>query len=201
NDSFTKDAPPGDPQPMAWVARNRFWAACHEMGHAFNLPHSWRRSLSTPWMPMADDPAALSFMNFYFLHPGGERAFFADFEYRFSDHELLLMRHAPDRSVPIGNADWYDHHGFQQAAIAPQASLRLELRANRPKPVFEFLEPVVLELKLTNLSDRAVTVDDSVLDVGGEMTVIIKKNGKPARQWVPYARCCRNASQRMLEPG
>src|SRR5262249_58053062 len=27
NDSFTKDAPPGDPQPMAWVARNRFWAA------------------------------------------------------------------------------------------------------------------------------------------------------------------------------
>jgi hypothetical protein len=140
-------------------------------------------------------------MNYYFLHPGGEPAFFADFEYRFSDHELLLMRHAPDGFVPVGNADWYDHHGFQQAAVAPQPALRLELRVNRARPVFEFLEPVVLELKLTNSSDRPVPVDESVLDADAELTVIIKKSGKPARQWAPYARYCRNAAPRLLEPG
>jgi len=201
SDSFIKDVPAGDPNPAAWVARNRFWTACHEMGHAFNLPHSWRRSLSTSWIPLADEPTALSFMNYYFLHPGGQSAFFADFEYRFSDHELLLMRHAPDGFVPIGNADWYDHHGFQQAAVAPQPALRLELRVNRARPVFEFLEPVVLELKLTNLSDQPVAVDESMLDAAAEMTVIIKKSGKPARQWAPYARYCRNAAQRLLEPG
>ncbi len=201
NDSFIKDAPESDPNPAAWAARSRFWTACHEMGHAFKLAHSGQRSLATSWIPLADEPGALSFMNYYFLHPGGAPAFFADFEYRFSDQELLFMRHAPDRFVPVGNADWFDHHGFQQAAIAPQPSLRLELRANRARAVFDFLEPVVLELKLTNQSDQPVPVNESVLDGGNEMTVIIKKNGRPARQWAPYARYCRNPSQRMLEPG
>jgi hypothetical protein len=150
---------------------------------------------------MADEPTALSFMNYYFLHPGGEPAFFADFEYRFSDHELLHMRHAPDRLAQTGNADWFDHHGFRQAAIEPQSALRLELRVNRARPVFQFLEPVVLEMKLTNLSDRPVSVDESALDDGGEMTVVIKKNGKSARQWAPYARYCRKTTQRALGPG
>ena len=201
NDSFIKDAPAGDPNPAAWTARNRFWTACHEMGHAFNLAHSWQKSLGMPWIPLADEPAALSFMNYYFLHPGGEPAFFADFEYRFSDQELLFMRHAPDRAAAIGNADWFDHHGFRQAAVAPQPPLRLELRANRARPAFEFLEPVVLELKLTNHSDRPVLVDEGVLDGGDDMTVVIKRDGRPARQWVPYARYCRKATQCTLEPG
>jgi hypothetical protein len=201
NDSFIKDAPAGDPNPAAWAARSRFWTACHEMGHAFKLAHSWQRSLGTPWIPLADEPGALSFMNYYFIHPGGAPAFFADFEYRFSDHELLFMRHAPDRCVPVGDAGWFDHHGFQQAAVAPQPSLHLQLRVNRARAVFAFLEPVVLELKLTNRSGQPVAVDESVLDAGGEMTVIIKRHGKPARQWAHYARYCRNAVPRMLEPG
>jgi len=201
NDSFIKDAPAGDPDPAAGAARSRFWTACHEMGHAFNLAHSGQKSVRTPWLPMADEPAALSFMNYYFLYPGGAPAFFADFEYRFSDQELLFMRHAPAGVAQTGNADWFDHHGFQQAAVAPQSPLRLELRANRATPVFQFLEPVVLELKLTNLSDRPVPVDESVLDAGGETTVIIKKDGKPARRWAPYARYCRQTAQRVLGPG
>ena len=28
----------------------------HEMGHAFNLAHSWQKSLGTPWIPLADEP-------------------------------------------------------------------------------------------------------------------------------------------------
>jgi hypothetical protein len=201
NDSFVGEAPAGDPNPEAWTARSRFWTACHEMGHAFNLAHSWQKSLGTSWIPQADEPTALSFMNYYFLYPGGEPAFFADFEYRFSDQELLFMRHAPDRLLPTGHADWFDQHGFQQAAVAPQQALRLELRVDRPRPAFEFLEPVVLELKLTNVSDQPVTVDEGVLDAGDDMTVIIKKHGKPARQWVPYARYCRKKRQRVLKPG
>jgi hypothetical protein len=200
NDSFIKDAPAGDPNPAAWTARSRFWTACHEMGHAFNLAHCWQRSLGMPWIAMADEPSALSFMNYYFLHPGGEPAFFADFEYRFSDQELLFMRHAPDRIAQWGSADWFDIHGFQQAAIAPHPALRLELLANRARPVFEFLEPVVLELKVTNLSHQPVPVDESLLD-GDDMTVVIKKDGRPARRWAPYARYCRKTTRRLLQPG
>jgi hypothetical protein len=201
NDSFVTEAPAGDPDPAAWAARSRLWTACHEMGHAFDLAHSWQRSQVTSWLPLADEPAALSFMNYCFLHPGGAAAFFADFEYRFSDQELLFMRHAPERRAPVGNADWFDHHGFRQAAIVPRSPLRLELRVNRARPLFEFLEPVVLELKLANRSGRPMPMSDDVLDGGDGMTVIIKKDGKPARQWVPYARYCRRPGPSVLEAG
>ena len=80
-------------------------------------------------------------------------AYFADFcVYRFSDSELLFMRHAPERFVEMGNAEWFDHHGFEQIDPPPEPKFKLELRANRSKAVFEFMEPVMLELKLTNVS-------------------------------------------------
>jgi hypothetical protein len=111
------------------------------------------------------------------------------------------MRHGPDRSGRVGNADWFDHHGFEQAAPAADAALRLQARVDRAKPVFEFLEPVVLELRLTNVSDRPVPVDEGCLAAGEDMTVIIKRHGHPARRWVPYARTCRRRSPSVLAPG
>src|SRR5262249_11519844 len=153
------------------------------------------------WIPLANEPATPSFMSDCFRHPGGAPGFFADFEYRFSDPELLFMRHAPGRFAPVGEADWYDQHGFEQTAVAPRAPLQLELRVNRPRSVFAFLEPVVVELKLTNRSRQPVPVDESLLDAEGAITVIIKKDGKPARQWAPYARSCRDVAHRLLEPG
>ena len=41
------------------------------------------------------------------------------------------MRHAPARFVQQGNADWFDHHGFQGAAVSPLPQLALELRVHR----------------------------------------------------------------------
>lgn len=200
NDSFIRTPPAPDASPDAWAARSRFWAACHGMGHAFNLVHSRQKSLGRIWLPVADDPAGASFMSHDLLY-GDDEAFFAAFEFRFSDRELLSMRHGPDRFAPVGNADWHDHHGFEQAAVAPQSVFRLDLRTNRPKAIFEFLEPAVLELKLTNVGDQPVSIDDGRLEDTDAMTVIIKKDGRPARQWVPYARRCRKATPRVLQPG
>ena len=44
-DSFISEAPSGDPNPEAWVRRMRFWTAAHEIGHTFNLAHSWQKTL------------------------------------------------------------------------------------------------------------------------------------------------------------
>ena len=128
NDSFIANAPGGDPNPAAWVRRMKFWTACHEMGHAFNLAHSWQKALGTPWIPLSNEPEARSFMNYPFRVSGGQNAFFSDFEYRFSDGELLFMRHAPERFVQMGNADWFDHHGFEQAETAPEPTFALKVR-------------------------------------------------------------------------
>jgi hypothetical protein len=155
--------------------------ACRAMGRAL-APRL------TPWSDARPIPS-----------PSGVGAGGLDF--RFSDHELQVLRHAPERQGRVGDAGWFDHHGFEPMARATDAALRLEVRVDRAKPVFEFLEPVMLELRLTNVSDQPVTVDEDCLAGGDDVTVIIKKSGQPARRWVSYARVCRWPSPRVLAPG
>ncbi|HJL15572.1 MAG TPA: hypothetical protein RMH99_07955 [Sandaracinaceae bacterium LLY-WYZ-13_1] len=203
--SFISQAPGSDPSPAAWVARMRFWTACHEMGHAFNLAHSWQKHLGSPWIPLSSEAEARSFMNYPYRVQGGESAFFADFDFRFSDQELLFVRHAPYRFVQQGNADWFDEHGFEQAGLAPSSDYRLEIGvdrdASRGRAAFEFLEPVVLQLRLRNLSDRSAVLDASTLLRQERLTVIVKRAGAPARQWRPHARYCLAPRSRTLDPG
>jgi hypothetical protein len=204
NKSFISNAPDGDPNPTAWVKRMKFWTAVHEMGHAFNLAHSWQKShppsWGKPWIPLSNEPEARSFMNYPYNVQGGQSAFFSDFEFRFSDNELLFMRHAPAKFVQMGNADWFDNHAFELASISPEPAFKLELRVHRKEP-FEFLEPAALELKLTNISGSPRIVDQAILEKTSDMTVILKKQGKAARQWAPYATYCRQLRDRILAPG
>jgi hypothetical protein len=199
-DSFIATPPAGDPAGSAWVERMRFWTACHEMGHAFNLAHSWQKSLGTAWVPLADEPEARSFMNYPYRVAGGQTAFFANFEFRFSDPELLFIRHAPERFVQMGNAAWFDHHAFDEAATEEEPTLALELRVNRERPTYEFMEPVWVELKLTNTGDQPRLVDGDVLDAES-LTVILKREGKDARQLVPFREKCRQPATIALMPG
>ena len=205
NDSFIKDAPAGDSAPTAYVRRTRFWTAVHEIGHTFNLAHSWQKSLGSgsqaPWQPLSDEPEARSFMNYPYRVGGGQTAFFADFEFRFSDSELRFMRHAPQRFVEMGNADWFDHHGFQQANLSPEPRLQLELSFNRGAPLFEFMEPVMLEVTLTNTSDEPQLLQDNILFHQEDMTIIIKRHNRPARQLFPYAQYCERGRTTIVMPG
>jgi hypothetical protein len=204
-DSFISDPPPpADPNDAAYIARNRFWTAVHEMGHAFNLAHSWQKSLGapfgSPWIPLADEPEARSFMNYPYGVAGGETAFYADFEYRFTDQELLFMRHAPESFVRMGDAAWFDHHGFEQARVQATPPLSLEIRANRTTPVFEFLEPVMIELKLKNISTAPQIVDENILTTLDGITIALKRQGSPARQFLPFAQYCMKPAAKILQP-
>ncbi len=200
--SFIADPPPGETHKDEWVKRMKFWTAVHEMGHAFNLAHSWQKALGTPWIPLSNESEARSFMNYPYNVTGGQSAFFADFEYRFSDSELLFMRHAPERFVQMGNADWFDHHGFQQTKQSPEPSFQLELRVHRKiKKYLEFLEPVTIELKLTNVSNQAQLLPQNILTAGDNLTIIIKKDGKAARQFIPFAQYCTQSTNMALNTG
>ena len=205
NKSFISNPPAGDPAPAAFVERMRFWTAVHETGHAFNLAHAWQKSLTSgghgPWIPLVDEPEARSFMNYPYNVSGGTTAFFSDFEYRFSDQELLFLRHAPAKFVEQGNALWFDHHGFQAANALPEPTFGLVVRVNRDRPLFEFLEPITIELKLINASTRPQIVSEHVLDLDQDITVIVKKEGSPSRQILPFARYCLEPTDRVLAPG
>jgi hypothetical protein len=199
-DSFISTAPVGDLNPAAWVSRMHFWTAVHEMGHAFNLAHSWQKALGTAWIPLANEPEARSFMNYPYNVAGGQAAFFADFAFRFSNPELLFMRHAPAKFVRMGDADWFENHAFEQAAVHPMPPLSLEVRFNRPRSVYEFMEPVVAELKLKNISSTPQVVDENILKTLDGITIALKREGSPARQYTPYARYCVKPTPKVLAP-
>ena len=100
-DSSLFNAPAGMVQPQDWVERYKFWCAVHEAGHCFNLAHSWQKdypSFGTSWIPLTNDTASTSFMNYPFYWPDGpsgssnsESDYFSNFEYRFNDGECDCM--------------------------------------------------------------------------------------------------------------
>ena len=147
-----------------------------------------------PGCPLVDQPEARSFMNYPYRVSGGVSAFFADFAYRFTDDELLFLRHAPERFVQQGNAAWFDNHGFEQANISPEPQLALELRVHRDDwhgvPTFGFLEPVYVELKLSNVGPSPVVVDEHILLDRSAMVVVVKREGRDATMRMPYASFC-----------
>ncbi|MFD6967980.1 hypothetical protein [Streptomyces sp. NPDC059949] len=209
SDSFISERPPNDPAPEAFARRMRFWTAVHELGHCFNLAHSWQKSLETPWMPLADEPTARSFMNYPFRtpHPGGPHAFFSDFGYFFSENELRFLRHAPERFVQMGDIPWFDHHAFEQVRqYSAPGTLTLSLRVSR-NPDHEgayrygMLEPVIGELKLANTSADPVMVDRNKLK-GDDLGIVIQRDGETeARMHRPYLRYCMRPEPVVLQPG
>ena len=182
----------------------KFWTAMHEIGHSFNLAHSWQKSLGTAWVPLANEPSALSYMNYPFDYPGGLDTFFAVFDYSFSPDELLFLRHAPERYVRIGAELWFSNHGFEQEAFeqlraAATGPMELEVRVHR-ETSFEFLEPVVAELRLKNLSSTPMVIDANTLRSDG-LAIVVAKDGGETKRWLPFARYCMAPAPQVLQPG
>lgn len=204
SDSFVAQAPAGDPAPAAWVQRMLFWTAVHEMGHAFNLAHSWQKSLGTGWVPLADEVEARSYMNYPYrvaAAPGStpERTFFSDFMFRFSENELVFLRHAPERFVQMGNALWFDNHAVEELRQEMPSPLMLDLRIHR-RPTFEFLEPVTVELKLKNLTASPIVLDKHILEAR-RLALGVTREGREPVMIRPYVNPCYLPEDIVLQPG
>ncbi|WP_271216166.1 tetratricopeptide repeat protein [Streptosporangium carneum] len=139
----------------------------HELGHAFNLMHSWQKDVAVPPQPLGprNGFGDLSWMNYAQNYQrasdgtAGTAAYWADFPFQFTDSELVHLRHAFYRNVVMGGnafsvgASEVDPDIFDEP-LADRSGLRLELRA---KDAFEFGEPVVVELKLSLTDLRGKT--------------------------------------------
>lgn len=199
--SFISEAPATDPNPEAYIKRNIFWTAIHEMGHAFNLLHSWQKGIIEPWAFSCYDPKALSFMNYPHNYPGGAANFYSKFELRFADQEYLFLRHAPEPFVQMGNRDFGQDNAFRDARVSPSPALHLELRTNRNTPTFRFMEPIMAELKLTNRSGEPQIVDENILTDLQHMSVLVQKDGKDAKELHGFATYCHKPNKKVLMPG
>jgi hypothetical protein len=135
----------------------------HELGHCFNLMHSWQKNLATPPAPLGPSGGFgdLSWMNYaQNYQPGGTAGYWSNFPFQFTNSELVHLRHGFYRNVVLGG----NAFGAGAAEINPEtiadriednSGLRLELRG---KETFAFGEPVVVELKLSLLDLRGKDV-------------------------------------------
>lgn len=195
--------------PAAEAAkRELFFNLIHETGHAFNLAHSFQKHLGRAykppaWMPLASNPQALSWMNYPdSATPGGGSSnaswFYRRFRYRFDDTELLFLRHAPDRYVQMGAEAWFKNHArIARESLDPRLQLSIRVR----KPMIEHGEPVLIELKLKNVSGGPVPVHENLDPSDGLVEMAITNPSGERRPFLPFDHTRRRLKPRVLEPG
>lgn len=179
--SHIAEIAPADSTRAAWIQRLTFFAAVHEVGHAFNLEHAFTYL----------GGENRTFMNYPDNPQGGQEAFFSDFRFRFLDHELVLLRHEPRHRVQMANAPF---KGASGAGAAPRPSnWALTMKANREANAYSFLEPVAMEFELTSKSVRASLVDAQV--IAQRISVWVQRSGGAPRRWRPMVTALYDAGQ------
>lgn len=170
------------------------WTFIHEVGHAFNLPHTWARSVNP-------DPASESFMNYPWGYTDGESNFWASFRWEFDDVELIWMRHADRNDVIFGGRDWIGNNLSQY--VFPEiethgAPLELEVRT---RGLYELGEPMRVELKLKNISTQPLPIQPHLQPEDGLTTFYLQRPGGAFVRYVPPVLRVRAPDLVELAPG
>ncbi len=94
HDSFDGLKPDEPGMQQTEASRKYLHTFIHEIGHAFNLQHSWEK----------DRPNALSWMNTAanYDERNGQGSFWCEFDFRFDYEELVHLRHGSHSSVVFG---------------------------------------------------------------------------------------------------
>jgi hypothetical protein len=171
----------------------------HELGHAFNLLHSWQKNLADPPQPLGDNNGLgdLSWMNYTWQYqpstgPGGDAAYWAAFPFQFTDNELIHLRHALYSNVVMGanafgkGAAEIDPDLFA-APVEDRSGLMLELRS---KSTFEYGEPVVVELKLSATDSRGIETHGYLHPNDDFVTIAVRQPSGRTVLYRPLLRHC-----------
>jgi hypothetical protein len=186
--------------------RNYLRTCVHELGHALNLLHSFDK----------DRPDSPSWMNYpwrypygYNLPPGwnGSREYWRECRFEFDTEELRHLRHhALLEVIPGGAAFGALGHDVavptatssQQQSTAPVA---LYVRTRPERYVFDFAEPVTVELKLKNQTQAPMVVPDMLNPEFGLMELFIRDPKGQIQSYRPLFKLCGEARTVELPPG
>jgi hypothetical protein len=158
---------------QAEAMRKFLYTYVHEMGHAFNFLHSWDKGR----------PDALSWMNYDWKYDNrnGSNSFWNNFRMRFDNEELIHMRHGDRASVIMGGDPWASGGHMEapsgaMADIVGQAPVELLVRS---KGSFQFMEPVVVELRIRNTTNLQLELDTQLNpEFGGTIIYIRRPDGR-----------------------
>lgn len=170
--------------------RLQLYTYVHELGHCFNLMHSWQKSLAKP--PGTDHPGALSWMNYPWLYPAGQAAFWNGFPFQFDNEELSHIRHGFLNDVIMGGnpfgtgAALTDPRAFETPA---RDGSDLALEIGIPRSVL-LGEPVVAQLKLQTADRRGRVVHGYLHPNAGMVKIAIQKPGGEVTVFEPIMERC-----------
>jgi hypothetical protein len=172
----------------------------HELGHAFNLLHSWQKNLADPPAPLGPNQGLgdLSWMNYVQNFqppppaPGGEAAYWAAFPFQFTDNEVVHLRHGFYKDVIMGanafgtGAAEVDPDIFDEPVV-DNSGLALELRG---RDTFAYGEPVVVELKLSTTDLRGRETNGYLHPRDDVTTIAIRQPSGRTIVYRPILRHC-----------
>jgi hypothetical protein len=181
--------------------RLQLFTCIHELGHGFNLLHSFQKSLATP--PVASRPGSATWMAYPDLFPGGAAAFWQQFAFRFDEPEIAHLRHAFRQDVIMGGNPFTAGAAFEQDAgpdVVQQEDPGLRMRVTAP-PALPYGVPVTVDFELrgtTREGRRAPTV----LGPRPNTAVIqIRRPDGTTLVFEPFIRHCRVDDVRVLRAG
>ncbi len=136
--------------------REQLYVNVHELGHCFNLFHSFHKQFMNP--PLPNRPGSLSWMNYPQNYnpgggaPSGAAAFWGAFPFQFDDLELAHLRHGFRDNVIMGGTPFGTGAALEvplqpHDAVDDSSGLRLSLQTSPARPLLG--TPIVLELALT----------------------------------------------------
>ena len=184
----------------------------HELGHAFNLLHSWDKGFADPPQPLGPNGGLgdLSWMNYAWKYqppapaPGGESAYWASFPFHFTDNELVHLRHGFLRDVIMGanpfakGAAEIDPALFEDP-LSDNSGLAFELRS---KEAFGYGEPVVVELKLSATDLRGRETHGYLHPKDEFVSIAIRQPSGRVVLYRPMLRRCMDEDRSVrLDPG
>ncbi|WP_371524895.1 hypothetical protein OG302_01145 [Streptomyces sp. NBC_01283] len=177
----------------------------HELGHAFNLLHSFGKDDADPPQPLG--PRAgygdLSWMSYPHLYQGdpsvagdkGTAAFWRAFPFCFTDDEIRHLRHGFYRDVILGGSNFTagaakDHSALELVAqpLTDNSGLALQIEG---QAAFAYGEPVVAQLKLARTGSHGdVAVLGDLAPSAGNVSVAITDPYGHTRLFQPLTREC-----------
>jgi hypothetical protein len=192
--------------PPAEFDRNYLRTCVHELGHALNLLHSFDK----------DRPESTSWMNYpwrypygYNLPPGwdGTHQYWQNCTFEFDAEEICHLRHHALMEVIPGGAAFgaLGHDQSLTMASTPEqqqaAPVALYVRTRPERTLFQFAEPVSVELKLKNQTPGPMIVPDMLNPEFGLLELFVRDPGGQVQPYKPLFKLCGEARAQGLPPG
>jgi hypothetical protein len=174
--------------------RLQLYTYVHELGHCFNLLHSWQKSLANP--PTLNRPDAMSWMNYPWRFPGGPGAFWSSFGFTFDGPELRHLRHGFRNHVIMGGNEFSVGSALtstqdpQAYATPVEDNSGLQLTLKPTKESYPLGMPIEIEVKLSKsgAGDKAVIAE--INPRFGFVQLAIRDPDNHIYQWEPMMQHC-----------